>query len=174
MSLPGAPAAVGGFAAGLLAEYGYFALFAVFVLEGAMLLYFAPSESLVPLAIVSPLAGSPPEYALVIAVAVAGATTGQFLLFTAAKRMGRDLLLGSRWVRIPAETVERFDGWFNRWGPVVVPVSNTLLFTRGMFTVPAGLAGMGDARFVAYSALGTLVFETALAAITLGLLDALA
>jgi membrane protein DedA with SNARE-associated domain len=50
----------------------------------------------------------------------------------------------------------------------VVPVSNSLLFTRGMLTVPAGFAEMRDREFVALSALGTLSFELIWAGIALG------
>lgn len=164
-------AELGGFAADFLEDFGYLALFLVFILEGAMLLYFAPSESLVPFAIISPLASSTEEYALVILVAVAGATCGQYLLFLVARRAGREYLLEQRWFRLSEGRLVRFDRWFDRWGPLVVPVSNTLLFTRGMLTVPAGLADMDDLQFVSLSALGTLVFETALAAITLGVLE---
>ena len=158
-------------AADLLAEYGLLALFLIFVLEGAMLLYFAPSESLVPFAVASPIAGSIEEYALVIGVSVVGATIGQYALFLLAKRGGREYLLEKRWFRVSEEKLARFDGWFERWGPLVIPVSNALLFTRGMLTVPAGFAEMDDAEFVVLSALGTLVFETALAALTLGIIE---
>lgn len=153
-----------------LLEYGYVALFLVFILEGAMLLYVAPSESLVPVAVASPLASSVGEYALVIGVAVAGATVGQVLLFLVAKRGGRPVLQRYRWMGVTDERLDRYEGWFTRWGPVVIPVSNTLLFTRGMLTIPAGLAGMDTRRFLVLSAVGTLVFETALAAVTLGVI----
>ena len=46
-------------------------------------------------------------------------------------------------------------------------MSNALLFTRGMLTVPAGLAEMDDRTFVVLSALGTLLFQTWLAAVAL-------
>jgi membrane protein DedA with SNARE-associated domain len=156
----------------LLDRYGLLALFAVLILEGAMLLYFAPSEALVP-AGVALLADSTVEVALVILVAVAGATVGQFLLFTFAKRGGREYLLEKPWFRVGEDRLDRFDRWFDRWGPLVVPVSNALLFTRGMLTVPAGLAEMEDWQFVALSALGTLVFQTWLALVALGLLGRL-
>ena len=64
--------------------------------------------------------------------------------------------------------LDRFDGWFERWGPLAVPVSNTMLFVRGMLTVPAGLSDMDVRTFAALSALGTLCFEGILAALTLG------
>ena len=157
------------FAERLLDRYGLVALFFILVLEGAMLLYFAPSEALVP-AGVTLLADGPDDYATVaavIGVAVVGATVGQFALFTVAKRAGREYLLEQSWFRVSGSQLERFDGWFDRWGPVAVPVSNALLFTRGMLTVPAGLADMDDATFVALSALGSLVFQAWLAGLWL-------
>ena len=150
----------------LNSEWALVFLFAVFVLEGAMLMYFVPSELIVPGSLL--LLGSTTERLVaILAVAVVGATIGQYILFRLAKRGGREYLLRRRWFRIQAETIDRFDGWFDRWGPVAVPASNAMLFTRGMLTVPAGFSNMADRRFVALSALGTLVFESALAAMFL-------
>lgn len=147
-------------------------LFCIFVLEGAMLMYLMPSEAIVPGALV--LLGQDISTAtVVILVAVAGATVGQFALFTLAKRGGRERLLDHSWVRIDEAKLARFDGWFERWGPLVIPVSNSLLFTRGMLTIPAGFAEMKDGRFIVLSAIGTLVFECALALLTLGILGLL-
>ena len=139
-------------------EWALVALFGVFVLEGAMLMYFMPSELIVPGSIV--LLG-PEALVPVLAIAVLGATIGQYALFLVAKRGGRAYLEEKRWFRISPEKLD----WFERWGPVAVPVSNALLFTRGMLTVPAGFAEMDDRQFVLYSAAGTLVFEAALAAL---------
>ncbi|MDS0242555.1 MULTISPECIES: VTT domain-containing protein [unclassified Haloferax] len=146
----------------LASDLALVALFLVFVLEGAMLLYVAPSELLVPgaLALVGERLLIP-----ILAVAVLGATVGQVALFLVAKRGGREYLLSRSWFRVGEDSLDRFDGWFDRWGPVVVPLSNAMLFTRGMLTVPAGLSGMSAKRFVALSALGTVVFESALAAL---------
>jgi len=145
-------------------EWALVALFGVFVLEGAMLMYFMPSELIVPGSIV--LLGTE-ALVPVLAIAVLGATVGQYALFLAAKRGGRAYLEQKRWFRISPEKLDRFDSWFERWGPIAVPVSNALLFTRGMLTVPAGFAEMDDRQFVLYSAAGTLVFEVALATLYL-------
>ncbi|QLG28364.1 VTT domain-containing protein [Halorarum halophilum] len=147
-------------------EYAYLFLFGVFVLEGAMLMYFVPSELIVPGSLVL-LGHGPDRVVAIIGVAVLGATVGQYALFKLAERGGREWLLKKRWFRVSEDTLDRFDGWFDRWGPVVVPVSNSLLFTRGMLTVPAGLAEMDDRKFVLLSAVGTLCFEAALAGLYL-------
>ncbi len=148
----------------LASEYALVVLFAVFVLEGAMLMYFMPSELIVPGSLLL-FGHSVDTVVAVLAVAVLGATVGQTALFVVAQRGGREWLLQKRWFRVSEERLDRFDGWFDRWGQLVVPVSNSLLFTRGMLTVPAGLAEMDVRRFAALSAVGTLVFESALAAL---------
>ncbi len=151
-------------------EYALVALLVVFVLEGAMLMYFMPSEAIVPISIAL-LGHTVSDIAIIIGVAVIGATIGQFALFLLAKRGGREWLLAKRWFRVSEDRLDRFDGWFERWGPIAVPVSNFMLFTRGMLTVPAGFAEMDSKTFVVLSALGTLVFETILAALALGVIE---
>lgn len=151
----------------LIEEYGLALLFVLFVLEGAMLLVIAPSESLIPFAIALPLASTPAEIALVIGVAVVGATAGQYALFRAAKRGGRDWVLNRRWLPLDESRLDTAERWFDRRGPVVVLVSNSLPFVRGVFTVPAGLSEMDERTFVALSAVGSLSFQTILAGLYL-------
>jgi membrane protein DedA with SNARE-associated domain len=148
----------------LSSEWALLVLLGVFVLEGAMLMYFVPSELLVPGSLLL-LGHGPEEVISILAVAVLGATIGQYALFRVAKRGGREYLLQKRWFRVSDRALSRFDGWFERWGPIAVTGSNAMLFTRGMLTVPAGLARMEDKRFVLLSAVGTLLFESMLAAL---------
>lgn len=147
-------------------DWALLVLLGVFLLEGAMLMYFMPSELVVPGALL--LVGTAPiDVVTVLGIAVVGATIGQYALFKVARRGGREWLLQRRWFRVSDDTLAKFDGWFDRWGPIVVPVSNSLLFTRGMLTVPAGLSEMDDRTFVLLSAIGTLSFQSILAALFL-------
>ena len=159
----------------LLERYGLGALLLVFVLEGAMLLYFAPSEALVPtaIAVLARATGGYdlPAVAAILVVAVLGATVGQTALFLLAKRGGREWLLARPWFRVSESQLDRFGEYFDRYGLFAVPVSNSLLFTRGMLTVPAGVAGMETRRFVVLSAAGTLAFEAVLAGAAMGVLE---
>jgi len=156
----------------LINRYGLAALLFIFVLEGGMMLYFAPSEALVPfgLAVLASEPGGGYDPAVVVAlfgVAVVGATVGQTALFLVAKRGGREWLLQKPWFRVGEDRLDRFDAWFDRWGRAAVPLSNALLFTRGMVTVPAGIAEMDVREFAVLSAVGTLVFEAWLALVWL-------
>ena len=148
----------------LESEWGYIVLFTIFVLEGAMLMYFMPSELIVPGSLL--LLGDDAVIPI-IGIAVVGATIGQYVLFKLAQHGGREYLLQKSWFRIDPSKIERFDGWFERWGALIVPISNALLFTRGMLTVPAGFAEMNDRQFITLSATGTVIFECALAGLFL-------
>lgn len=59
------------------------------------------------------------------------------------------------------------DGSSSGGGAIAVPVSNTLLFVRGLLTVPAGLSDMDGRTFVVLSTLGSLSFQSILAALYL-------
>lgn len=156
----------------LLDRWGYPALLGVFILEGLMLLYLAPSESLVPAAIVA-FGDRPGTLVAILAFAVVGATLGQVVLFVVVRRAGREYVLERGWFGISEAQLSRFDAWFKRWGPVAVPVTNTMLFVRGTITVPAGLSDMRLRTFALLSAIGTLCFQSLLLALTLGVLGAL-
>jgi membrane protein DedA with SNARE-associated domain len=147
-------------------EVAFAVLFGICVLEGAMLLRFMPSELVVPAALAL-IGSSIPEAIGIVAVAVVGTTIGQLCLFRLVRRAGREYVLQKRWFPITESRLERFDGWFDRWGPLAVAVSNTLLFVRGLLTVPAGLSEMDAKSFVALSAVGSLSFQSILAALYL-------
>lgn len=150
----------------LTSEMGLLVLFVLAVLEGAMLLRFMPSELLVPAAIALVGHAAPVVVAIVL-VAVVGTTIGQAVLFVVVRRGGREYVLTRDWIPVDADQLARFDGWFERWGLLAVPVSNTLLFVRGLMTFPAGLSGMRLGTFVSLSALGSLCFQSILAALYL-------
>ncbi|WP_081985470.1 DedA family protein [Natrinema salifodinae] len=147
-------------------ELAFAVLFGICILEGAMLLRFMPSELVVPAALAL-IGSSIPEAAVIVAVAVVGTTVGQFCLFCLVRRAGREYIVRKRWFPITESRLERFDGWFDRWGAVAVPVSNTMLFVRGLLTVPAGLSEMDGRAFVVLSAAGSLSFQSILAGLYL-------
>ncbi|MFA9416796.1 DedA family protein [Natrinema sp. HArc-T2] len=150
----------------LTSELALAVFFGICVLEGAMLLRFMPSELVVPAALAL-IGSSMPNVVAIVAIAVAGTTIGQFGLFCLVRRAGREYVLQKRWFPVTESRLERFDGWFDRWGAVAVAVSNTMLFVRGLLTVPAGLSEMDGRAFVALSAIGSLSFQSILAALYL-------
>jgi membrane protein DedA with SNARE-associated domain len=147
-------------------EFALAVLFGLCVLEGIMMLRFMPSELVVPSALAL-IGTSPAEVVAIVLVAVVGTTIGQFLLFSLVRRAGREYVLQKRWFPVTESRLDRFDGWFDRWGAVAVAGSNTMLFVRGLLTIPAGLSEMNARSFVALSAIGSLSFQSILAGIYL-------
>lgn len=150
----------------LASELAFAVLLAISVLEGAMLLRFMPSELVAPSALAL-IGSSASDVVAVIAVTVIGTTLGQFLLFRLVRRGGRNYVLRKRWFPVNESRLDRVDGWFERWGAVAVPASNTMLFVRGLLTIPAGLSDMDGRTFVALSALGSLSFQSIISAVYL-------
>lgn len=148
----------------MTSEIGLLVLLGISILEGSMLLRFMPSELVVPSALLL-IGSSMPEVVAIVAIAVVGTTIGQTALFVLARRGGREYLLQKSWIPLDADRLDRVDGWFERWGKLAVPVTNTMLFVRGLLTVPAGLSDMDLREFVVLSAIGSLSFQSILAAI---------
>ena len=147
-------------------EFAFAVLLGICILEGAMMLRFMPSELVVPSALAL-IGSSIPETVAIVAVAVVGTTIGQFLLFCLVRRAGREYVIQKRWFPLTESRLERFDGWFDRWGGLAVAGSNTMLVVRGLLTIPAGLSEMDGRTFVALSALGSLSFQSILAGLYL-------
>lgn len=147
-------------------ELGFAVLFGICILEGAMMLRFMPSELVVPSALAL-IGASIPEAITIVAIAVVGTTIGQTVLFFLVRRAGREYVIQKRWFPLTESRLERFDGWFDRWGGVAVAGSNTMLVVRGLLTVPAGLSEMDARAFVVLSAIGSLSFQSILAGLYL-------
>lgn len=150
----------------LTSEFAFIVLFGISVLEGMMLLRFMPSELVVPTALVL-IGSSMTDAILIVLITVFGTTIGQFVLFSLVRQGGRNYVLQKSWFRMNESRLQRIDRWFKRWGPIAIPISNTLLFVRGLLTVPAGLSDMDGRTFVTLSALGSLSFQSILAALYL-------
>lgn len=149
--------------AGLVVQYGLPLLLAVFVLEGALVGKLIPTRALFVAAV---LAVGSDGVVAVVSAAVVGATLGQLALFGLVRYTsagpgafpGADGLEGSR-----------LAGWFDRWGPSAVAVSNRLPVARGSLTAPAALSGTTPPRFSASSLAGTAVHACGLLVAATGL-----
>lgn len=123
-----------------------------------MLLYFMPSEIIVPSALF--VFGTDLEVIVPIIMLVVSSTTiGQVLLFHITRSRGKDALFDSSLIRVSEDKTEKYEEWFDKWGYGIVPISNTLPFVRGLLTIPAGLSDIGYRRFVLLSASGSLMFQ---------------
>lgn len=155
--------------AGLIAQYGLFALLVAFALEGALVGKVIPTRTLF-VATVLALGSDTVGIASIVLVAVAGATLGQLALFVLIRRT--EFAIESLPRAIESRPSGRVDRWFDRWGISAIALSNTVPIARGSLTVPAAMTETDPLRFSASSFLGSSVYTVGLVAVAAGL-DAL-
>jgi membrane protein DedA with SNARE-associated domain len=123
----------------------------------------------VPSEVVLPLAGytaSQGHYGLAAAIAwaTAGSVVGALLLYWAGAVWGVDRLyrLAERLPLLHREDVERSVAWFGRNGRSAVFVGRLVPGVRSLVSIPAGVDRMPLGRFTAYTAAGSLLWNTLL------------
>ncbi len=142
------------------AQLGYPGIFVLMVMESATLP--VPSE------VVLPLGGylvyqRRLEFWSVVAVATLGSLIGTMIDYGIGYYLGRPAVLRyGRIVRFSHERLETTERWFNQHGTNVVLLARFVPLLRTLIAFPAGIVRMEPKRFLAYSAVGILVWDIAL------------
>jgi membrane protein DedA with SNARE-associated domain len=105
---------------------------------------------------------------LVVLAGSAGSLLGAWFWYEVGRRVGAERLKGwaarhGRWLTLRPEEVDRAREWFGRHGGKAVLLGRMVPAVRTLISVPAGIAGMPLGPFLAYSAIGTLVWTGLLA-----------
>lgn len=103
----------------------------------------------------------------VLLAGTAGTLAGALFWYAVARRLGEERLRRwaerhGRWITLSPEEIERLDQWFERHSRWAVPVGHLVPGIRTLISIPAGIFGMGVARFVLLTLLGAGAWTTAL------------
>lgn len=125
-----------------------------------------PSELIIPFAGFSAAKGTLNLW-LVLASATIGAVVGMLPWYFLGRifGLGRVRALADRygrWATLNAEEVDTATQWFHRFGPVIVLAGRLVPLIRTLISIPAGLARMPLWRFVLFSTIGALAWNTVL------------
>jgi membrane protein DedA with SNARE-associated domain len=117
-----------------------------------------PSELIMPLAGFTTAQGRL-SFAGVIAAGLVGSLAGALPLYYLGRVVGPERLRRwanrhGKWLLMSGEDIERSQGWFERHGGKAVLFCRLVPGVRSLISVPAGVAGMGLAKFLLYSAVG--------------------
>lgn len=104
---------------------------------------------------------------LMIVASTVGSVVGAWGLYAFAAAIGPDRLRQlvvrrGRWVGLKEADVERAEAWFDGRGEWAVLVCRCVPLVRSLVSIPAGFRHMSRIRFTVYTALGSLVWNTAL------------
>jgi membrane protein DedA with SNARE-associated domain len=103
----------------------------------------------------------------VIASGTLGSLAGAWFWYGVGRVIGLDRARAlaarhGRWLTLHPRDIDRGDIWFARYGGAVVLFGRMVPGIRSVISVPAGIAHMPTRRFLAFSALGTLVWTSLL------------
>jgi membrane protein DedA with SNARE-associated domain len=144
---------------GLIAQYGYPAVFAAAFLE----VIFPP----IPSEVIFPLVGfTAQSRALGVENAIGmatmgalGSTAGAILIYFVSLKVGRAAIVrfGTR-VRVNEREIEKAEKWFEKYGSIAVFTARMIPGLREIISIPAGIAQMNFAKFVGYTFAGSLLW----------------
>lgn len=145
-------------------QWGYVGLVAVVALENL----FPP----IPSEVVLPFAGFMATYGPlslpgVVLAATAGSVLGALVLYALGRALGRERVHAftrryGRYASVSEEQVRQAEEWFARYGSWAVFFGRMVPIIRSLISIPAGITGMDPVGFVAYTVLGTTLWNIAL------------
>lgn len=99
-----------------------------------------------------------------------GSFIGTVVWYYAARAIGKDRLADwierhGAWLTIKPSDLSAVDRWFERWGASAVLLCRMIPGLRTLISIPAGFAAMSHGRFLIFTAFGTVLWTTLLAAI---------
>lgn len=145
-----------------LVGLGYPGLAGVILLEN--LVPPVPSELVLPLAGYQVARGEL-VYALAVVAATAGSVAGAVAIHALGQHGGRPLVRRHRrLLRLRERDLDRAEGWFRRHGSWAVLLGRLVPGVRSVISFPAGMAAMPLGRFIAFTALGSAVWNAGLIA----------
>src|SRR5713101_2107030 len=144
----------------LLYQTGYLGVFLLMVAESATLPI--PSEVVLPLGGYLVSQGRL-EFWSTVAVATVGSLVGTMVDYGIGNYLGRPAVLRyGGIVRFSEKQLETTERWFATHGKSVVLLARFVPLLRTLIAFPAGIVRMDVKRFLAYSAIGILVWDIAL------------
>ena len=122
-----------------------------------------PSEVILPLA---GFASSRGDFGLVSAIfwTTLGSVVGALVLYGVGAVLGRQRTraLAGKLPLVKIEDVDKAEAWFDRHGPKAVLIGRLVPVVRSLISIPAGVERMNLALFLALTATGSLVWNSAL------------
>lgn len=143
---------------------GYWGIFLLMLLESVFPPI--PSELIIPFAGFAVQRGELNLFG-VLASTTAGAVIGMLPWYIAARLLGLARIKWladkvGRWFAMNSDEIDLASEWFLRYGPVIVFLGRLVPLVRTVISVPAGIAAMPVAAFVAASTLGALLWNSIL------------
>ncbi len=149
----------------LIEAWGYLGIFLLMWLENVFPPI--PSEVILGLGGIAVAQGRFDFWTLVW-VAVAGTTLGNWVWYWIGRWFGYKRLKPlidrhGRWLTLDWDEVDKLHRWFVQYGSGIVFFMRFMPIARTMVSLPAGMVGMSQVKFLIWTAAGSTIWITALA-----------
>ena len=149
----------------MMNEFGYFGIFLLIAIENI----FPPIPSELILAFGGFMtAHSKLNISLVILFATLGSLVGGIVLYYVGKILNKERLKKivsgkiGKILRLKEEDIEKADKWFDNKGNKTVFFCRFIPIVRSLISIPAGMSEMSISKFLLYTFLGSLIWNTVL------------
>lgn len=149
----------------LISSTGYLGIVLLMFLENV----FPP----IPSEVIMPLAGYMVAQAKlslmgIIIAGTVGSVLGALPLYYIGRRVGEERLKEltdkhGRWLTVSRNDIERAKRWFEKHGALAVFICRLVPGVRSLISIPAGIARMNLASFLAFTAIGAAMWTALLA-----------
>ncbi|HEV2073763.1 MAG TPA: DedA family protein [Thermomicrobiales bacterium] len=126
----------------------------------------------IPSEVILPMAGfltgdGRMNFFLAVFAATVGSVAGALILYGVGywfgeRRVRSIIRRWGKWLGFKESDVDKANGWFDRHGGLAVMLCRVVPIVRSLISIPAGLRKMPIARFILYTALGSLVWNSVL------------
>lgn len=125
-----------------------------------------PSEVVLPAAGIHAKDGGSAVVGMIIAATI-GSVVGAWILYLFASWIGPDRLRAfvvrrGRWIGVKEKDLDKAEGWFDRHEERAVLICRCVPLVRSLVSIPAGIERMRPVPFTLYTAIGSLIWNTAL------------
>lgn len=126
-----------------------------------------PSELIMPMAGFNAAQGKSALW-IVLLAGTLGSLAGALMWYWIGRKLGERRLKAlarrhGRWLTITPDDIDQSNDWFDRHGGMAVFLGRLIPTVRTFISVPAGVARMPLAKFLAYTTVGTVVWTAFLA-----------
>ena len=149
----------------LMEKFGYLGVFLLIAVENI----FPP----IPSEVILTFGGFMTTYTslnvvLVIVFATLGSVVGAIVLYYIGKILNKDRLIKivngkiGKVLRLKASDIEKADNWFDTKGQLTVFFCRFVPIVRSLISIPAGMSEMPMKKFLLYTTLGSVIWNTVL------------
>jgi len=154
----------------VLSNLNYWYVFVFMVIESSFIPF--PSEAVVPpAAFLAMMPDNAMNIVLVVVIATLGADMGALVNYYLAKWLGRPIIYKfadsriGHMLLIDRKGVERSEEYFRKHGVTATFFGRLIPAVRQLISIPAGLANMRLDKFLTYTTLGAMLWNSVLAVI---------